>query len=711
MPAMWNGRWIRSLLLIAALGATLAFTGPACAALADPEKDLLTLDRLEIFQPGEPSIVYARNDEPFATLAEEYRIFVPLARIPKLIQQAVLDIEDTQFYEHGAISIKGMARAALRNITSAKVKEGGSTITQQLVKGLFLSPERTLLRKVKEIQLARDVEQHYSKDKILEMYLNTIYFGGGAYGIEAAARTYFSKSVGQLTLPEAALLAGLIRAPTSLSPFTDPKRARERRDVVLRRMQTVGHLTPAQARTAQNTPLTLTPFFKQRGLAPYFVEYLRRGLEPRFGSTVLARGGLGIYTTLDVELQRQADETVRNGVKGIEKSLTARRSGTTSSAVPAAAPGLECAFVVIEPESGALRAMVGGMDFARSQFNRAVQARRQPGSAFKPFVYAAALEHKFTVASLLDDAPVTYDILQNGQTTQWRPENFDRKYRGPVTLEYALQESLNVPTVRLLEAVGVDAVSELARRMGIHTELRRELGLALGVSEVTLLDLTGAYAVMANGGVRVPPTGIRRITRAAEDIPAANPDAPRVLSEDVAFIMTTLLQGAVERGTAKRGRVPGRNVAAKTGTSQDASDLWFVGYTPGLAAGLWIGYDQPRTLGSQESAGRLAAPIWAAFMRRALANQTPQTFAIPESVFPALINIKTGVPTDRTDPEAITAYFIRGDVGESGTLPDDQPNLSGENPLPKPFPTAPLIPDPRSPVFPLAPAPESSPGR
>jgi penicillin-binding protein 1A len=203
---MWNVRWIRSFLLIAALGATLAFTGPALAALADPEKDLLTLDRLEIFQPGEPSIVYARNDEPFATLAAEYRIFVPLARIPKLIQQAVLDIEDTQFYEHGAISIKGMARAALRNITSAKVKEGGSTITQQLVKGLFLSPERTLLRKVKEIQLARDVEQHYSKDKILEMYLNTIYFGGGAYGVEAAARTYFSKSVGQLTLPEAALL-------------------------------------------------------------------------------------------------------------------------------------------------------------------------------------------------------------------------------------------------------------------------------------------------------------------------------------------------------------------------------------------------------------------------------------------------------------------------------------------------------------------------
>ncbi len=707
MPAMRNTRFALTACLLVAAGLLLGAAAPAWPALANPDKDLLALDRLDIFQPGEPSLVYAKNDEPFATLAAEYRIFVPLARIPKVLQQAVLDIEDTQFYEHGAVSIKGMARAALRNITSAKVKEGGSTITQQLVKSLFLSPERTLIRKVKEIQLARDVEQHYSQDKILEMYLNTIYFGGGAYGIEAAARTYFSKSVGQLSLPEAAVLAGLIRAPTALSPFTDPKRARERRDVVLRRMQAVGHLTAAEARSALSTPLTLNPLFKQRGTAPYFVEYLRRGLEPRVGSTALAHGGLAIYTTLDLELQRLAGEMIRTGVKGIEKSVTAKRAsaGPTSPAGQAA-PGLECAFVVLEPGTGAVRAMIGGMDFARSQFNRVVQARRQPGSAFKPFVYTAALNRGLSPTNLLEDAPVAYDIPQNGHFVQWRPENFDRKFRGPVTVQYAFEESLNVPTVRLLEAVGVDAVTELAQRMGIRTELRRELGLALGVSELTLLDLTAAYGVLANRGVRIPPSGIRRVVHGGEEVLGSSGDTQRILSDDVAFVMTTLMQGAVERGTAKRGRVPGWNIAAKTGTSQDATDLWFIGFTPDLVAGLWIGYDQPRTLGSQETAGRLAAPIWAAFMRRALANLTPQPFAIPEGVMPVLVNLKTGAPTDRNDPDAVTTYVLRGDAGE-GLGAGDEPNLPGEISPSTPIP----IPSVLGAPTPIAPAPESSPGR
>ncbi|MEI8191397.1 MAG: PBP1A family penicillin-binding protein, partial [candidate division NC10 bacterium] len=560
------------LLLLLVFGLCLGAAPAAQGVIADPEKDLATLERLEIFQPGEPSLVYGSHDEPFASLAPEYRIFVPLQRVPKQVQQAVLDVEDAQFYQHGAISLKGMARAAIRNLTAAKVKEGGSTITQQLAKGLFLSSERTLTRKVKEIRLAREIEARYSKDKIFEMYLNTIYFGGGAYGIEAAARTYFSKSVGQLSLPEAAVLAGLIKAPSFYSPFSDLKRARARRDIALKRMQTEGHITAPQAKTATDAPITLNPLFKTRGVAPYFVDYIRRELEPRFGRVLLVRGGLRVYTTLNLEKQRVAAEVLRTGVKNIEKTLAGRRKGTQPDPT-----GLEGALVALEPASGEIQVMVGGLDYARSQFNRAVQAKRQPGSAFKPFVYTAALERGFSPASLLEDFPISYSIPQNGRQMDWAPENYDHQFRGSVTLRRALEESINVPTVRLLEAVGVDPVIALAHRMGIKSDLRREYALALGVSEVALLELTSAYGVLANRGMRVPVTGIRRVAGPNGDVlEEGRPAGERVLGEEVAFLMTSLLQGAVDRGTAKRGRVAGWGVAAKTGTSQDAMDMWFV---------------------------------------------------------------------------------------------------------------------------------------
>ena len=651
-------RTTRVLLVVLLVGLCLGAAPLGWGFTADPEKDLPNLDRLEIFQPGEPSILYASGGEPFASLAQEFRIFVPLSRVPQLVRRAVLDIEDAQFYEHGAISLKGMARAALRNLTAAKVKEGGSTITQQLAKGLFLTPERTLTRKVKEIQLATEIEHRYSKDKILEMYLNTIYFGGGAYGIEAAARTYFSKSVGQLNLGEAALLAGLAQGPSRYSPFTDIKRAKERRDIVLGRMQTLGHATAAQVHAARSAPVTLNPFFKGRGLANYFVDFARKDLEPRYGRALLTRGGLRIYTTLDLETQEIAGDVLRNGVKGIEKTLTGRRKGTQPDPV-----GLEGALVALDPTTGEIRAMVGGLDYAKSQFNRVAQARRQPGSTFKPFVYAAAFDRGFTPANLLDDFPISYSIPQNGRTVDWRPENFDHQFRGQVTLRHALEESINVPTVRLLETVGMDPVIALARRMGIKSELRREYGLALGVSEVTLLELTGAYAVLGNQGLRVPPTSIRRVVGpSGEVLEAAAPAPERVLREEVAFVTTSVLQGAVERGTAKRGRVPGWSVAAKTGTSQDAVDMWFVGYTHRLAAGLWVGYDRPRSVGSHETAGRLAAPVWADFMRRALRAVPHETVPIPEGILPARVNYRTGVPTDAGDPDGITEYFVRGDV-------------------------------------------------
>jgi penicillin-binding protein 1A len=663
---------------------------PAFGFLADPEKDLPHLDKLEIFQPGEPSILYSDRDEPFASLAPEFRIFVPLSRIPKVVREAILDAEDAQFYSHGAISLRGMARAAVRNLTSAKFKEGGSTITQQLAKSLFLSPERTLSRKFKEISLAQEIESRYSKDKILEMYLNTIYFGSGAYGIEAAARTYFGKSVGQLSLAEAAVLGGLPKAPRLYSPLNDMKRARERRNYVLTRMEKERHVTAAQARAAKQLPITVNPLFKGRGITPTFADFVRKELEPKYGRVLLASGGLNIYTTLDLEMQEAASDVLRRGLAEIEKAqASGRKAGSPEQGT------LEGALVALDPATGQIRAMVGGRDYSRSQFNRAVQAHRQPGSAFKPFVYAAALERGFTPASILEDFPIGYSIPQNGRMVEWTPENFDHQFRGPITLRRALEESINVPTVRLLEAVGPESVISLAHRMGIASELRPEYALALGVSEVSLLELTSAYAVLADGGVRVPPQSIRRVVSPNGDILEASEKAgARVLPEEIAFLVTSLLQGAVERGTAKRAKIPGWTVAAKTGTSQDAVDLWLVGYVPRLVTGLWVGYDQPRSLGSYESAGHLVAPVWGDFMRRALRDVPQEVVTIPEGILTASVNWRTGVPTGPDDPEAITEYFIRGEVAG--------PALASPS-----APPAPLMPDPgaRAPAEPVTPSP------
>jgi penicillin-binding protein 1A len=376
-------------------------------------------------------------------------------------------------------------------------------------------------------------------------------------------------------------------------------------------------------------------------------------------------------------------------VKNIEKTLATRRKG--AQADPS---GLEAALVALEPATGQILAMVGGLDYARSQFNRAVQARRQPGSAFKPFVYTAALERGFSPTSLLDDFPISYSIPQNGHHAEWSPENYDHKFRGSVTLRRALEDSINVPTVRLLEAVGVEPVVTLAHRMGIKSELRREYALALGVSEVNLLELASAYAVLADRGMRVPSAGIRRVAGPNGDVlEGTSGSGERVLQEEVAFLATSLLQGAVERGTAKLGKVPGWSVAAKTGTSQDAVDMWFIGFTPTLVAGLWIGYDQPRSLGSHETAGRLAAPVWADFMRRALRGVSPERATIPEGVLSLRVNYRTGLATDATDPEGITEYLLRGETPGSETA---TPGAPGPGATPSP---------PRASSVPIAPLP------
>lgn len=627
------------------------------APLAD-EADLPILDKLDLFQPGEPAVLLSDDGRPFAVLSNEYRIFVPFHKIPVALRNAALAIEDARFYQHGPVDLKGIARAAIRNLTALRIKEGGSTITQQLAKILFLTPERTLSRKLKELKLANDLESRYQKDKILEMYLNLVYLGHGASGVEAAARTYFSKSVWNLTLSEAALMAGLIRAPALYSPLLNAKKAKGRRDLVLRRMMELKMVEVSDAQAAMKAPVKVVPFLQAPGVAPTFVDYVRQELERRYTPQVLLKGGLMVSTTLNLEMQRAAVLALKTGLQQIEKE---RKE-------PSPTP-LEGAVVAMDPRTGAIKAMVGGADYSRSQFNRTVQAKRQPGSAFKPFVYAVAFDLGLTPADLLLDEPVRFPIGRGRQRQTWTPENFDRTFRGPVTLRRALEESINVPTVRLIEQVGVDLVIDLAHRMGIDAELRREYALALGTSEVGLLELTAAYEPFANRGRWARPSAVLKVVGPNGGLlEERTPERVRVLREEVAYLMTSVLKGAVERGTARQAKVLGRPVAAKTGTSQDAQDLWFIGYVPSLLAGLWIGYDIPKSLGPHEGAGRLAAPIWVAFMKAALKGTPPEEFPMPPAVSTAWVNRNTGQPSSPEDPKAIPEVFI-----QPSPLPTERP--------------------------------------
>src|SRR5207244_2634783 len=475
-------------------------------------RSLPAVSALETFQPVQGSKIYDDNDELITELHVERRIFVPLAQIPKSLRDAIIATEDRRFYSHWGIDPIGIARAVVQNYRRGRVVEGGSTITQQLTKVLFLTPDKSLERKLKEALLAIELERRYSKDRILEMYLNQIYFGHGAYGVEAAARTYFGKSVSELSvresallagLPraptsyspfdhanagvrESALLAGLPRAPTSYSPFDHANAAKLRREIVLRRLVEFGTIKEQEAKRLARTDLGLIPPERRRTTGQSFLEYVQQTLEAKYGADMVFKGGLNIYTTLNPTMQLTAEQALRDGLKALEDR--------TAKGKPSEHP--EGALVTVEPQTGHVKALVGGYDFFRSEFNRAVLARRQPGSAFKPFVFIAALENGFTAASRFDDAPVTYPIGRNGSA--WKPENYDRKFRGSTTLQQAVEESVNVVTIKLQERIGVNRTIQVARRLGITSPLNTDLTMALGSSDLTLLELTSAYSALAN---------------------------------------------------------------------------------------------------------------------------------------------------------------------------------------------------------------------
>ena len=602
----------------------------------------------------EPEVLTSAGDRP----GEDYRP-IQLAETPLMLMQAVLAAEDHRFFEHKGVDARGLLRALWVNFRAGRVAQGGSTITQQLVKNRLLDPKRTLARKLDEAWLATLVEWRYPKERILEAYLNEIYLGQrGALairGIGAGARSYFRKEIHQLTLAESALLAGMLRAPNTYSPSVNPARARERRDVVIGRMQELNFISAADAERARQEPLRVDRVAGSAQPAPYFTDYLRQELEARWGDDAFRTRDARIFTSLDLTLQRMAERAVTRGLEKLEAARPKLRAADE-------AQRLQAALVVLDPATGQVRALVGGRDYQVSQYNRAALARRQPGSAFKPFVYATALTiaegRAFTLASFLDDSPLTLTL--GGKP--WSPRNYEDRYLGRVTVREALEQSLNSATVRLAHDVGLPLIVERARAFGLTGTLEPVPSMVLGAFEVTPLELAGAYVPFANGGLR--PAGPRTVREVHGRNGAIAPgdDAPprAVLSPAEAYVMTSLLEGVIKSGTGTATRalgVPGA-IAGKTGTTNDGRDAWFVGYSPGLLTAVWVGFDSNEPHGL--SGAQAALPIWAEFMRPALEAYAPQGFTVPSGVLFSDIDLETGKLANRFCRRIGKEVFVAG---------------------------------------------------
>lgn len=741
-------------------------------------QDLPSLSAAGSYAPSQATRVYSDQNKVIGEFFIEKRVFVPFERMPKHLIQSILAVEDARFYEHKGFDPIRIVRAFIKNVQSGAIRQGASTITQQVTRSLFLTPERTIQRKIKELILSRKMEVMLSKDQILEIYLNQIYFGHGAYGVQVASQTYFGKDVSEISLEEAAFLAGLPKAPNNYSPYRAPEKAKFRQRIVLRRLLAEQYITKDRYREAYENDLVFQKLDPGDVSGLYFTEYVRQYLISRYGADLLYKGGLNVYTTLNSEMQETAERALREGLRKLDKRqgyrgpvrlyqsdvsgdavqtshkgegevlkqgefLEARvLSGTEAYAlvdakgfigkilledmlwaaqklkgrdvrkdrvlIEHAKPGdilkpddvvlvrvkqvgllenqqaqaravtafaetlseseilfsleqepiVEGGFIALDPATGTVSAMVGGYDFKRSEYNRAVSAKRQPGSVFKPIIYGTAIERGLTPASILIDNPV---IFTDDETHKvWKPENYEKKFYGPTTLRDALTHSRNLATVKLLRQIGIKSVVSYAQRIGIKSPLTRDLSLALGSSGLSLLELTSAFGVYANAGIRVEPTLILSVTDQHGRVLESRDLVPkRVLSKETAYVVTNIMEDVVQRGTAKRARVLGRPVAGKTGTTNEYTDAWFVGYTPNMAAGVWVGFDDNRSLGRNESGGRTALPIWVSFMDEALARLPVVPFSIPDEIVYAKINPTTGYLAEEGESGEME-IFVKG---------------------------------------------------
>lgn len=646
-------------------------------------RDLPSPARLQSIEPAIKTVIFSAEGDTLREYYRQNRIPLPIAQIPPMLVQAVLDTEDRDFYQHYGVSIRGFARAAAVNVKTGRAAQGGSTLTMQLARSLFLHHRKEWTRKVREILLALQIERTYTKDEILEMYLNTIYFGP-AYGAEAASIAFFGRGVRDLEAPEITLLAGVLNNPGYYSPFRHLDRAYQRRATILANMVRAGHLTGAEAEEIGATEVVIADQGKEEPIAAYFVEQIRQYLEKNYGVRALYEEGLRVYTTLDSRIQRAAEKYLEEHLVKLETDekyefTRALYDSLNADVDPAERPlprYLQGALLFLDAKNGAVLAMVGGRDFASSKFNRAVQARRQPGSVFKPFLYAAALKHGWTPASVLMDTPVE---VETGSDELWRPVNFSGTFEGPMSLRYALANSVNVPAVRVILALGTKPVIDQAVDLGLDRQSIPDVpSIALGAGEATLVELVSAYSAFANHGIRARPMLYTRIENArGEVLEEVPPYQEESLDEDTNALLVDMMQTALREGTGRSAKTWGFNRAGagKTGTTDLFSDAWFVGFTPDIVGGVWVGFDEKRTMGRRKTGAVMALPIWARTMAVAVEGTPESFFSLPASIVERLVCADSGQLPSPACPELTTEIFAEDRVPQH-TCELHQPNAS-----------------------------------
>ena len=610
--------------------------------------DLPRLTSVEDYTPKTVTQVFSENGEIIAEFFVEKRYIIPIEEMPATLIRAFISSEDARFFEHQGIDLVSISRAFIKNIKSMDIVQGGSTITQQITKSLLLSPEKSYTRKIKEAILARRIENSLSKRDILSIYLNQIYLGQRSYGVEAAALTYFGKHASELNLAESALLAGLPKAPSAYSPIRHPLKAQKRQRYVLQRMLQRGYITKDQATEAADMTLNIVPpENKNIKVAPYFTEHLRQYLENTYGTDLLYGEGLKVYTPLNLLMQKSAQRAVESGLNDFETREGPQEGGGAK---------VQGALVAMEPGTGHIKALVGGVNFLENQFNRAIQARRQPGSAFKPIVYAAALDKDYATTTIIIDSPLIFKIKSDMEF--WEPRNYYLEFKGPITLRKALAYSRNIITIKILQDIGLDYVINYAKRLGIDSPLNRDLSLALGSSGVSLLEITRSYAVFANQGFKVEPIFITKVTDRNGNLLEENkPRLSQAISPQTSYIMTSLLKSVVEEGTGRKVKALHRPCAGKTGTTNEVRDAWFIGFTPHIIAGTWVGFDDEKPLGKHETGAVAASPIWLNFMQEVLEGTPMKTFPIPEGIIFVKIDPETGKPPSPQSQKIIFECF------------------------------------------------------
>jgi len=752
-------RWFFGTLFLLMITGALAIVGVYFYL----SEDLPKISSLKDYHPPVITTVYSDDNRKIGEFYKERRIVLPLSKMPPMLKEAFISAEDSRFYKHKGIDILSIIRAFFKNIEAGAIVQGGSTITQQVTKSFLLTPEKSYTRKIKEAILAYRIDKTFTKEEVLFLYLNQIYLGHGAYGVEAASENYFGKSARELNLAECTMLAGLPQAPSRYSPFKHPERAKQRQIYALNRMVAEGHITNIQATEAINQVLDIKPrrnwYIEE---VPVYTEHVRRYIEKKYGSDVLYKEGLRIYTAVNIEMQKIAREEIEKGLIDMDKRQGYRgplehlkpediesfskelqvelekapidedrivtgvvikvdnisdkvtvRIGNTLGIIriedmrwarrpnPEVAyyqarvmnpgdvlsvgdviqvkvkeknkdtdqwrlaleqePKVQAALLCVESETGHVKVMVGGKDFRKSQFNRAIQSRRQPGSAFKPVIYAAALDKGYTPATTIIDSPIVFQDAERDFT--WKPRNYKEKFYGPTLFRTALTKSRNVVTIKILRDIGIDYTIDYARKLGITSDLSRNLSIALGSSGISLLELVQSYSVFNNRGYLIDPIFITRIVdRDGNVIEENNPQQEKVIEQSTAYIMTNLLEGVIKYGTGHRVRALKRPVAGKTGTTNTFNDAWFAGYTPRYTTGTWVGFDDRTSLGKSETGSRSASPIWLGFMKRILMNKPIRVFQVPEGVIFSKIDAETGLLPIPESKKTLFECFKEGTV-------------------------------------------------